>query len=86
MHVNRLRRFSDGATETNDPNDGVYPDTRRIFKGITGTRTKDGIREFKIKALFQVPVSWIKESDLPELVVKEYDKIKQVNETSVGEF
>ena len=73
-HVNRLRRFSEDLKETGDPISGVFPDTRRIIKLIMEVEDREDGKYYKIRAARRSGSKWLKESELPEVVVKAYEK------------
>ena len=76
VHVNRLRRFDESFQETGEPTEGVFPDTRRIIKTILKTEDREDGRYFKVRSASRTGVKWVKETSLPEVVVKAYDNIK----------
>jgi len=70
--VNRLRAFDENVHETSDALDGVFPDSRRLIKSITGDKRVKGTTFFKVKRIYSRGSDWVSEADLPELVVAEY--------------
>jgi len=72
VHVNRLRAFDENVHETSDALDGVFPDSRRLIKSITGDKRVKGTTFFKVKRIYSRGSDWVSEADLPELVVAEY--------------
>ena len=75
--MNRLRRFNPNFTETGEPIGGVFPDTRRIIKSILDSEEREDGRYFKVRAAGRSGTKWVKETSLPEIVVKAYDKIRK---------
>ena len=74
-HVNILRRFSPELKETRDPIEGAFLDTRRIIRTILDDEEREDERYFRIRAARRRGVKWVNDSDLPEVVVKAYDKV-----------
>ena len=75
VHVNRLRRIDEEVRETGDPLDGIFPDSRRIIQDIVTVKRKSGKRWFKINGKLRTGAEWVREENLPELIVAEYDAI-----------
>ena len=73
VHVNRLRRFPEKFVETNAPQAGVYPDSRRLALMIMGCEDRDGERWMKLVSKGRNGYVWQRATDLPEIVVKLYD-------------
>ena len=73
--------------ETQDPRDGVFPDSRRLIRAISDDRVHEGVRQLKVKARGRRGLVWKNESELPELVVRTYflDKKDQLSEGSDSE-
>jgi transposase InsO family protein len=77
VHVNRLRKYPESAVETQDPRDGMYPDSRRMLRMIQGhqhVQQADGTVELQLKkrAVGRRGYTWVPEHDLPTVVVKAY--------------
>ena len=77
VHVNRLRRFNPDLKETGEPVGGVFPDTRRIIKSILDSEDREDGKYFKVRSAVRGGSKWVKEQDLPEIVVRTYQKIRQ---------
>lgn len=78
-HANRLRKIRDEIVETGEPRDGVFPDSLRMLGRISAVKTvldsSGGARRlFKVSMRGKGNSSWTPETDLPEVVVKLYDR------------
>ena len=71
-HVNRLRKLDPEVSETGDPRDGVFPDSRRLIRMISDDRVLHGRRQLKVRSRGRRGFVWKDENELPELVVKAY--------------
>jgi hypothetical protein len=77
VHVNRLRKYPEYAVETQDPRDGLYPDSRRMLRMIQGHQQVEkavGTHDLQLKkrAVRRRGYTWVSEQDLPTVVVKAY--------------
>jgi transposase InsO family protein len=77
VHVNRLRRLPDAVVETDLPQRGVYPDTRRLYLRILDDKAGTDGRLFKLASPGRNGFVWKRELELPEVVVKLYDLAKE---------
>eukprot|EP00173_Palmaria_palmata_P001617 Plantae.Rhodophyta-Palmaria_palmata.ctg192.p3 GENE.Plantae.Rhodophyta-Palmaria_palmata.ctg192~~Plantae.Rhodophyta-Palmaria_palmata.ctg192.p3 ORF type:complete len:172 (+),score=38.05 Plantae.Rhodophyta-Palmaria_palmata.ctg192:2302-2817(+) len=71
-HVNRLARLSERLVEPEEGIGGIFPDTRRGIKSILGWKETQNEKQFKIVSRGRNGHKWVKESDLPPLVLKAY--------------
>lgn len=74
VHVNRLKSFSDDIKESQLAIGGVFPDSKRIIRSILSDRKHNGIRQFKVNLSFDRGHHWINASDLPTVLVREFDE------------
>ncbi len=80
VHANRLRKINDAVVESGEPRDGVFPDSLRMLGKIRGAKespcpeTGELIRWFRVQVGGRRSRRWTKEIDLPEVVVKLYDR------------
>jgi transposase InsO family protein len=73
VHVNRLRKIdSETLQETEDPREGMWPDTRRVLRGLVDERMGQAGAEFKVRSRGRSGFTWRKEEDLPDIAVKAY--------------
>ena len=78
VHVNRLRIVSPQIQETGKPEDGVFPDSLRLFSRISSCEHRTGDngndeRWFRVRLLGEKNSRWVPETDLPEVVVALFD-------------
>jgi hypothetical protein len=77
VHVNRMRWWTSGAEENaRIPEAGMWPDSRRTLRGILERRDKESTREYKVRRAGRRGYVWIREADLPEVVIKAYELLK----------
>ena len=72
VHVNRMRRASASALETGEPEDGMYPDSHDLLRKIEGVREEGPDRIYSVKHAGRTGLIDMKESELPETVVKAF--------------
>jgi Integrase core domain len=80
VHVNRLRKYAESFKEIGSPQNGVFPDSRRLALRVKKDRVVEGRREFQLVSPGRTCVVWRSEIDLPEVVVKIYDLAKEDKE------
>jgi hypothetical protein len=77
VHVNRMRGLTSGAEENaRKPEAGIWPDSRRTLRGILERRGREGAREYKVRRAGRREYVWGREADLPEVVIKAYELLK----------
>lgn len=74
-HVNRMARLDERIVEDIEEAGGVFPDTRRLIRGIMDWRTRAGRVELQVKHRGRTGTKWVDEQDLPPLVVQAYHRI-----------
>lgn len=72
-HVNRLRRSSKMQAESEDPMEGMFPDSFRVLRNLLDSRGEGKEREFKLKSAGRNGYVWLNESEVPEVVIAAYD-------------
>ena len=72
-HVNRLRRSSTMQAESEDPMEGMFPDSFRILRSLLDSRGSGQEREFKLKSVGRNGYVWLPEAEVPEVVIAAYD-------------
>jgi hypothetical protein len=78
VHVNRMRGWKSGAEENaRKAEAGMWPDSRRTLRGILERREKEGTREYKVRRAGRRGYVWVREADLPEVVIKAYELLKE---------
>jgi hypothetical protein len=79
VHVNRLRKI-DPVTlaETRAPQDGLWPDSRRILRGILGRRAgPGGVVQYKVKHAGRTGFIWQNADTLPDIVKAAYEQLER---------
>ena len=77
VHVNKLRAFSKDIRESQSATAGVFPDSKRIIRSVIAERNSNGQIEFEVHLSFSPGYQWIKATDLPTVVVMEFDEWKK---------
>jgi hypothetical protein len=78
VHVDQMREWTSGAEENGrKPNAGMWRDARRTLRGILERQKKEGTREYKVRRAGRRGNVWVQEADLPEVVRKAYELLKQ---------
>jgi hypothetical protein len=78
VHVNPMRGWMSGAEENaRKPGAGMWPDSRRTLRGILERRGREGEREYKVRRAGRRGYVWVREADLPEVVIKAYELLKE---------
>jgi hypothetical protein len=78
VHVNRMLGWTSGAEENaRKPEFSMWPDSRRTLRGILERREKGGAREYKVRRAGKRGYVWVREADLPEVVIKAYELLKE---------
>jgi hypothetical protein len=78
VHVNRMRGWMSGAKENaRKPEAGMWPDSRRMLRGILERRGREGAREYKVRRAGRRGYVRVREADLPEVVIKAYELLKE---------
>jgi hypothetical protein len=74
-HVNRLRMLEPGTlVETSSPEDGLWPDSRRLLRGILQSRiTAHGTRQYKVRHAGRAGFVWVDADRLPDVVKAAYE-------------
>ena len=72
-HVNRLRRSSTMQAESEDPMEGMFPDSFRILRSLLDSRGSGQEREFKLRSVGRNGYVWLPEAEVPEVVIAAYD-------------
>jgi hypothetical protein len=73
VHVNGTRKFAEEFSELGPPQDGVFPDSRRMALRVTDSAGERGSRRFKVASPGRTGFVWRAENELPEMVVKAFD-------------
>lgn len=75
VHVNRLKRIAEDEDirDTGDPQQGVWPDARRIIRSILGHRGEGSTLEYKLTSRGRNGYVWTKASEVPDVVRTAYD-------------
>jgi hypothetical protein len=69
VHVNRMRRWDSKAEENaREPEAGMWPDSRRVLRGILERREKEVKREYRVRHAERQGYVWVPEVDLPKLL------------------
>jgi hypothetical protein len=73
-----MRGWTSGAEENARKTEaGMWPDSRRTFRGILERREKEGAREHKVRRAGRRGYVWIRVADLPDVVIKAYELLKE---------
>ncbi len=81
VHANRRRRIGAEVVESGEPRNGVFPDSLGTLGKIKGTKdarcpeTGELVRWLKVQVGGMRSRRWTKETYLPDVVVKLYDKL-----------
>jgi hypothetical protein len=74
VHVNRLKAVPDGRkVDTSAPEQGLWPDVRRVLRGVLGKRTVRDSVEYQVRKAGRNGFVWVGAEDLPDLVVSAYE-------------
>jgi Integrase zinc binding domain/Integrase core domain len=80
VHVNRLTRTDQDLKETQNPVEGLFPDSRRLLRNVL---EYDAIKkQFKTRSAGRRGYKWIDEPNLPDVVVTAYWTIRTANPTT----
>ena len=71
--VNRLRRFSTMQAGSEEPIEGMFPDSFRILRGLLDSRGSGQERELKLRSVGRNGYEWLPEAEVPGVVVAAYD-------------
>jgi hypothetical protein len=55
----------------------MWPDSRRTFRAVLERREKEGAREYEFRRAERRGYVWEREADLPEVVIKAYELVKE---------
>jgi hypothetical protein len=74
VHVNRLKAVPDGRkVDTSAPEQGLWPDVRRVLRGVLGKRTvSDGV-EYQVQNAGRNGLVWVGAEDFPDVVISAYE-------------
>jgi hypothetical protein len=70
VHVNRLTRTEQDLKETQNPLEGLFPDSRRLLRNVLEYDASK--KQFKIPSAGRRGHKWIDERNLPDVIVKAY--------------
>jgi Tfp pilus assembly protein PilZ len=74
VHVNRLKAVPEGREiDASEPEQGLWPDVRRVLRGILSKRTIDGAVEYQVRKAGRKGFVWVASDDLPDVVVKAFE-------------
>jgi hypothetical protein len=74
VHVNRLKAVPDGReVDASAPEQGLWPDVRRVLRGILSKRTVGDVVEYQVRKAGRNGFVWVGAKDLPDVVVKAYE-------------
>jgi broad specificity phosphatase PhoE len=77
-HVNRMQGWTSDADENaRKPEAGMWPDSRRTLRGILERREKESAHEYKVRRAGRRGYVWVREADLPEVVIRAYELLKE---------
>jgi hypothetical protein len=68
--------MSDAEENARELEAGMWPDSRRTLRGILEQREKDGASEYKVRRAGRRGYVWVREADLPEVVIKAHELLK----------
>jgi hypothetical protein len=78
VHVNRMRGWTSSAEENaQKPEADMWPASWRTFRGILERREKEGAREYKVRRGGRRGYVWLREADLPEVVIKAHELLME---------
>jgi hypothetical protein len=74
VYVNRLKAVPDGReVDMSAPEQGLWPDVRRVLRGVLGNRTvRDGV-EYQVRKTGRNGFVWVGAEDLPDVVVSAHE-------------
>jgi hypothetical protein len=74
VHVNRLTAVPYGReVDTSAPEQGLWPDVRRVLRCVLGKRTvRDGV-EYQVRKAGRNGFVWVGAEDLPDVVVSAHE-------------
>jgi hypothetical protein len=74
LHVNLLKAVPDGReVDASAPEQGLWPDLRRVLRGVLGKRTvRDGV-EYQVREAGRNGFVWVGAEDLPDVVDNAYE-------------
>lgn len=83
VHVNRLKRVPSGRdVDAEQPQQGLWPDVRRVLRGVLDRRTRSGAAvngsdqqgvEYKVRKAGRRGFVWVPRESLPDVVVRAYE-------------
>jgi hypothetical protein len=74
VHVSRLKVVPDGwEVDTSAPEQGLWPDVRRVLSGVLGKRTVRNVVEYQVRKAGWNGFVWVGAEDLPDVVVSAYE-------------
>ena len=59
-------------SESEDPMEGMFPDSFRILWSLLDSRGSGGEREFKLKSVGRNGFLWLPEAEVPEVAIAAY--------------
>ena len=74
--MNRLKKLAKIIQESQSATDRVFSDARRIIRGVLAERHSNERSEFKVQLGYNEEYQWSRTSDLPTVVIQEYDSTK----------
>jgi transposase InsO family protein len=77
-HVNRLTSKKPDVRETQDPVQGLFPDSRRLLENVLTYDPQ--ARKFKIKSRGRSGSTWVPETKLPDVVVRAYQLDREAHD------
>jgi hypothetical protein len=70
VHVNRLKAVPDGReVDTSAPEQGLWPDVRRVLRGVLGKKTVRNGVEYQVLKAGRNGFVWVGAEDLPDVIV-----------------
>jgi hypothetical protein len=74
VHVKHLKAVPDGReADSSAPEQGLWPDVRRVLRGVLGKRTaRDGV-EYQVQKADRNGFIWVGAENLPDVVVNAYE-------------
>jgi hypothetical protein len=70
VHVNRIARTDQDLKETQNPVEGLFPDSRRLLRKVLEYNAIK--KQFKIRSAGRRGYKWIDERNLPDVIVTAY--------------
>jgi hypothetical protein len=58
--------------DASEPGQGLWPDVRRVLRGISSKRTLHGAVEYQVRKAGRKGIVWVASDDLPDVVVKAF--------------